>query len=48
MEPVFAALFAWWWIDERIGLWGWLGAALILSGVIAAELKSNPDVPGGR
>lgn len=22
MEPVFAAFFAWWWLGERLGLWG--------------------------
>jgi drug/metabolite transporter (DMT)-like permease len=38
MEPVFAALFAWWWLGERMGLWGWMGAGLILGGILAAEL----------
>jgi drug/metabolite transporter (DMT)-like permease len=40
MEPVFAALFAWFWLGEKLGLWGWVGAGLILSGMMLAELKS--------
>jgi len=39
MEPLFAALFAWWWIGERLGWWGWMGAGLILWGIILAELR---------
>jgi drug/metabolite transporter (DMT)-like permease len=40
MEPVFAALFAWFWLGERMGLWGWMGAGLILGGIFLAELKA--------
>jgi drug/metabolite transporter (DMT)-like permease len=40
MEPVFAALFAWFWLGERMGLWGWMGASLILGGIFLAELKA--------
>ncbi len=39
MEPVFAALFAWWWLKEGMGLWGMLGAGLILGGILLAEVK---------
>lgn len=39
MEPVFAALFAWWWMGERMGVFGWMGAGLILCGIIMAEIR---------
>jgi len=29
-EPLFGALFASVWLDERLGLWGWLGGLLIV------------------
>lgn len=34
LEPVIAAGFAYLWWDERFGLWGYLGAVLILTGVL--------------
>jgi drug/metabolite transporter (DMT)-like permease len=40
MEPVFAVFFAWFWLGERMGLWGWLGAGLILCGIFLAELRT--------
>lgn len=40
LEPFFATLFSGWWLGERMGLWGWTGAALILGGILLAELKS--------
>ena len=40
MEPVFAAFFAWFWLGERMGLWGWMGAGLILCGIFMAELRT--------
>ena len=39
MEPVFATFFAWLWLGETLGLWGWVGAALILAGILLAELR---------
>jgi drug/metabolite transporter (DMT)-like permease len=38
MEPVFAALFAYFVIDERWGMWGMTGAMLILAGMIISEV----------
>ncbi len=38
MEPVFAALFAWVWLGEWMGVWGWVGAGSILAGILLAEL----------
>jgi len=41
MEPVFAALFAWIWLNERMGPWGGIGAGLILGGILLAELSEK-------
>lgn len=38
LEPVIAAVLAYMWWDERMGLWGYAGAALILTGVIVSVL----------
>ena len=37
MEPVFAAFFAWLWIGEKMGPWGWIGAGCILAGILMVE-----------
>ena len=37
MEPVFAAVFGYTLADDRLGATGWLGGALILLGILAAE-----------
>ena len=39
MEPVFAAGYAYWAIHERLGLFGFLGAVLILTGMILSEVS---------
>ncbi|MGH7644872.1 MAG: DMT family transporter [Gemmatimonadales bacterium] len=41
-EPVFAAMAAWLWLGERLSVAQWTGGALILAGMVAA------DLPGGR
>jgi drug/metabolite transporter (DMT)-like permease len=38
LEPVAAALFSWWLIDEQLGAAGWLGGGLVVLGVVAGEL----------
>lgn len=38
LEPVFAALFGWWWAQERLGAQEFAGCGLILLGMIIAEL----------
>ncbi len=40
-EPVFSAFFAWWWGGELLKSRGYLGAGLILVGIILSELKSR-------
>jgi len=37
MEPVFAAFFAWYWLGEKLGPWGWAGAGCILAGILLVE-----------
>lgn len=37
LEPVFAALAAWWLIGERLSPSGWLGAALIVSALMLSQ-----------
>jgi drug/metabolite transporter (DMT)-like permease len=37
MEPVFAAAFGFWLAGDRLGAAGWLGALLIMSGIVVAE-----------
>ncbi|MGH9262912.1 MAG: DMT family transporter, partial [Acidimicrobiales bacterium] len=41
-EPVFAAIAAWLWLGERLSVAQWAGGALILVGMVVA------DVPGER
>jgi drug/metabolite transporter (DMT)-like permease len=38
LEPVFAALFAAWFLGERLGRRGYAGAALILAGILVSEI----------
>ena len=38
LEPVFAALFATWFLSERFGPRGYAGAALILAGILVSEI----------
>ena len=44
-EPVFAAAYAWLAIDERLGLFGLLGAMLILAGMIVSILPAAERAP---
>jgi drug/metabolite transporter (DMT)-like permease len=55
MEPVFAGLFGFLLADERLSGRGWLGAGLILAGMLVAELggrqpraPGRPQTDGGR
>lgn len=42
LEPVFAALFSWALLGETLPLAGWIGGALVLAGVVLAELDPQP------
>jgi drug/metabolite transporter (DMT)-like permease len=37
MEPVWTAIFGYWLAGDRLGTVGWVGAALIMSGIVVAE-----------
>jgi drug/metabolite transporter (DMT)-like permease len=37
MEPVWSALFGFWLAGDRLGIYGWAGAALIMVGILVAE-----------
>jgi drug/metabolite transporter (DMT)-like permease len=42
LEPVFAALFAAWFLQERLGPRGLLGGVLILAGIVVSEIRLRP------
>ena len=37
-EPVFATIASWLWLGERLSLTQWIGAGMIVAGMIVAEL----------
>lgn len=39
LEPVFAALFAAWWLGERLGAAGWLGGAVVVLAMVVSEVR---------
>ena len=45
MEPVFAGVFGFVFLSERFGVWGWIGALLILTGMLIAELLGSAPPP---
>ena len=47
MEPVFAAIYAYFSIGERLGMAGVIGALLILAGMILSEMKAGTLLDGG-
>ncbi len=42
LEPVFAAITAWWWIGERMHAHAMLGAALLVSALMVSQWGSAP------
>ncbi len=43
LEPVFAGIASFYWLGERLTGRGWMGAGLVLLGVLLAELKPRGD-----
>lgn len=41
LEPVFAALFAWWLVGEALGPAGWLGGSLVVLAMLVSELRQR-------
>jgi|GEM_PF-5590426 len=48
LEPVFAALTAWWRIDEHMGMLAFGGAALIVAALIFSQWTPPPPRTGQR
>ena len=44
LEPVFAAIFAAWWLGERLPPIAWLGGALVVLAMLVSELRLSPRV----
>jgi drug/metabolite transporter (DMT)-like permease len=44
LEPVFAAIFSWWWVDEGLKPQGFIGAAVILLAMIVSQIPENSSV----
>jgi drug/metabolite transporter (DMT)-like permease len=47
LEPVFAALFAAWLLQERLGPRGLLGGFLVLAGIVVSEIRLRPRFSSG-
>ena len=52
LEPVFAAIFAAWFLHERLGARGRWGGVLVLAGIVVSELRlvrrrGASETPGG-
>lgn len=43
MEPVFAAVFGWWWLSEAMGMRGLIGGTLVVGAVILGEWRFRND-----
>ncbi len=47
MEPVFAALFGWLWLNETLGVRGFAGGAMVVAAVILGEWRfQSKRIPG--
>jgi drug/metabolite transporter (DMT)-like permease len=42
LEPVFAALFAAWWLGERLPLSGWFGGGLVVVAMVLSQVRWRP------
>jgi drug/metabolite transporter (DMT)-like permease len=38
LEPIFAAVFAFWWIGERLGMRGWMGGAMVMVAMVLSQI----------
>jgi drug/metabolite transporter (DMT)-like permease len=41
LEPVFAALFSYWWLGEVLNLNGWIGAGLVLVAMMLSQIPTR-------
>jgi len=45
MEPIFAALFAWWWLSEGLTVKAVLGGAMVVGAVVLYEWRGSKISP---
>lgn len=43
LEPVFATVFAYWFLDQGLGAWECVGGILILAGILVAEIRGKGE-----
>jgi drug/metabolite transporter (DMT)-like permease len=48
LEPVFAAVFSYWWLGEVLNLNGWIGAGLVLLAMILSQIPTRETVGKAR
>jgi drug/metabolite transporter (DMT)-like permease len=48
LEPVFAAVFSYWWLGEVLNLNGWIGAGLVLLAMILSQIPTRESVNKAR
>lgn len=48
LEPVFATIASWFWLGERLSTTQWIGAALIMTAMVVAELPVTSTLPPDR
>jgi drug/metabolite transporter (DMT)-like permease len=48
LEPVFAAIFSYWWLGEVLNLNGWIGAGLVLLAMIISQIPTRERVKDAR
>lgn len=48
LEPVFAAVFAYLVLGERLGLTGWVGGGLVVLAMFLSELRPRAPLPAGH
>ena len=45
LEPLSAALFAWWWLHQRLDGWQIAGAALVIAAVAVVQSEQQAAAP---
>jgi drug/metabolite transporter (DMT)-like permease len=48
LEPVFAAVFSYWWLGEVLNLNGWIGAGLVLLAMILSQIPTRETADKAR
>jgi drug/metabolite transporter (DMT)-like permease len=48
LEPVFAALFAAWWLGERLPASGWIGGVLVVLAMVLSQVRLASWRPGSQ